>query len=114
MKNSKKATVNTLGNVCVTRHAYFDYINAEIPFEKADNFHWDFCGADNTHHNSARIYCNVPYEFAAETGLIRCPKRDKSMYDAKVCVIAKYTDRKAMKEIREIIGKKPEPLNIGK
>lgn len=105
-------TANTIGNVCVSRHPYNDYIQAFVPFEQIDGFKWDYCGADNSSHNSPRIYGYIPYELACETGILRHPMRNNTLYDVKVCVIAKYTDKKAMKEIKDIIGERPKSIKL--
>ena len=101
----------SLGNVCVVRHAYNDWNKVEIPYEKISNFHWDNFGPDCTKHKQSRIYCYVPFDFACENGLIRHPKRQSSIYDVKVCVVESKTCSKVLKAIKNQLPEKPEPMD---
>ena len=100
------------GHVCVVRHAYFDYLQVEIPYSEVNDFYWDFCGADNRSHKRPRIYCNISYELACETGLIRHPRRNSSLYDVKVCLVQKHTDKQILKLIKQEVGERPKPLKV--
>lgn len=109
--NNVENSKDTSSSICVARHAHNDWLKVSIPFEAACNFHWDFFGPDNTWHKEAHIYCSISFKLACNLGLIRCPRRAYSNYDVKVCVIQKYTDKKLLKEIKDIVGTKPKPIS---